>query len=83
MARLGLNSQMVAEMIDVHIYQSVRDFEGSISAEHCIGQLKSQFLSMVKSDLEMSLFRSIKRTFDPNNTLNPGKLLTMKAIESI
>ncbi len=48
---------------------------GTISAEHGIGRLKRDLMRQVKSPIELDLMRALKRTFDPNNILNPGKLL--------
>ncbi len=56
------------------IYQTVADFEGSISAEHGVGLLKKEFLHFSRSEAEVNLQRSIKKTFDPDNILNPGKI---------
>ncbi|MGH6838745.1 MAG: FAD-binding oxidoreductase [Methylocella sp.] len=48
---------------------------GSISAEHGIGQLKRDLLPKVKDKVAMEVMRAIKQTLDPKNILNPGKLL--------
>jgi FAD/FMN-containing dehydrogenase len=53
----------------------VLDLGGSISAEHGIGRLKRDLLRHAKQPLELELMRKIKRAFDPNGILNPGKLL--------
>jgi len=61
------------------IYECVHDqvtrFSGSISAEHGIGQLKRDENARYKSAVEMNLMRAIKRTLDPLNIMNPGKVL--------
>ena len=61
------------------IYECVHDqvtrFSGSISAEHGIGQLKRDENARYKSGVEMNLMRAIKRTLDPLNIMNPGKVL--------
>ncbi len=49
--------------------------EGSISAEHGIGVLKRDLLPGLKDPVAMEIMRALKRTLDPNNTLNPGKVL--------
>ncbi len=49
--------------------------KGSISAEHGIGQLKRDLLPKVKDKVAMEVMRAIKQTLDPNNILNPGKVL--------
>lgn len=48
---------------------------GSVSAEHGIGQAKRDQLSKSKGPVEMEMMRSLKKLFDPNNILNPGKVL--------
>ena len=47
---------------------------GSISAEHGIGLLKRPWLGSTRSAAEIELMRGIRRVFDPEGTLNPGKL---------
>lgn len=49
---------------------------GSISAEHGLGRLKRDEVLRYKSDVEMDLMRSIKRTLDPKNIMNPGKVVS-------
>lgn len=48
---------------------------GSISAEHGVGQLRRDEVRHYKSAVEFDLMMSIKRTLDPNHIMNPGKLL--------
>ncbi len=48
---------------------------GSISAEHGIGVLKRKLLPGVKDPVALDLMRALKRTLDPKNILNPGKVL--------
>jgi FAD/FMN-containing dehydrogenase len=48
---------------------------GSISAEHGIGVMKRDLLPGVKDPVALNLMRTLKRTLDPNNILNPGKVL--------
>lgn len=57
------------------VHGIVHEFNGSISAEHGIGRLKRDLLREVKSPLELDLMHRIKSAFDPNNTLNPGRVL--------
>ena len=56
------------------IYQKVADFDGSISAEHGIGLLKKEALHYSRSDAEVNLMRAVKKQFDPDNVMNPGKV---------
>jgi len=57
------------------VHDVVRDFGGSFSAEHGIGVMKRADLKRYKSPVEIDLMRALKRTLDPKNILNPGKLV--------
>lgn len=57
------------------VHSLVADMNGSISAEHGIGQLKRGALQEFKSDLELRMMRGIKQALDPHGILNPGKVL--------
>jgi FAD/FMN-containing dehydrogenase len=47
---------------------------GSISAEHGIGLVKRAYLESTRSAAEIALMRGVRKVFDPNGILNPGKL---------
>ena len=49
---------------------------GSISAEHGIGKLKKDQLAEFRPDVEIDMMRRIKRALDPNNIMNPGKVVS-------
>jgi FAD/FMN-containing dehydrogenase len=57
------------------VYQVVAELEGSISAEHGLGQLKREEITHYKSAIEIELMRSIKHTLDPQGLMNPGKVV--------
>jgi FAD/FMN-containing dehydrogenase len=57
------------------VHDLVTEKQGSISAEHGVGQLRRDELRHYKSPLEMELMLRIKQAFDPNLIMNPGKLL--------
>ncbi len=59
---------------DEVLFELVRRHGGSISAEHGIGLLKKPFLRFSRAPAELVAFRNIKRAFDPNLRLNPGKI---------
>jgi FAD/FMN-containing dehydrogenase len=59
------------------VHDSVATFNGSISAEHGIGQLKVNELPRYKSELELKLMRQIKQALDPKGMLNPGKVVSV------
>ncbi len=63
------------ENINTIVYDSVARFDGSISAEHGIGSLKLDKLEQHKSPVAMGMMRAIKTALDPNNLLNPGRVL--------
>ncbi|MBX8621360.1 FAD-binding oxidoreductase [Pseudomonas glycinae] len=57
------------------VHDSAHAHGGSISAEHGIGQRKRDMLTRYKSPVELDLMRRIKQALDPNNLLNPGKVI--------
>lgn len=63
------------EAINRIVHDQVQFFHGSISAEHGIGALKKEELRRAKSAVELSIMNSIKRSLDPDNLMNPGKIL--------
>ena len=63
------------ETVKRAIHDLVREFEGTISAEHGIGRLKVGELERYATPVELELMRTVKHAFDPNGILNPGKVL--------
>ncbi|MBV9419582.1 MAG: hydroxyacid dehydrogenase, partial [Alphaproteobacteria bacterium] len=59
------------------VHDIVHEFGGSISAEHGIGVQKRDQLPLYKSAAELDVMRALKRTLDPNNILNPGKVIAV------
>ena len=64
----------LTDQLEKEVYQLVKSFGGSISAEHGIGILKKEDLPYRRSALELDLMRKIKSIFDPAGILNPGKV---------
>ncbi len=56
------------------LHEDAKTRGGIISGEHGIGIAKKEYLSLTASIKEIELMRQIKRSFDPNNILNPGKV---------
>ena len=56
------------------LFAGVVALEGSISGEHGIGFAKARFLPLELSDDEIALMKRVKRAFDPQGILNPGKM---------
>ncbi|WP_310494448.1 FAD-binding oxidoreductase [Dechloromonas sp.] len=71
------NADFLASEPEVHrlVHDTVHALNGSISAEHGIGQLKREEILRYKSPVEMALMRSLKQALDPRGLMNPGKLL--------
>jgi FAD/FMN-containing dehydrogenase len=63
------------EDISAAVFKVVLRHGGSISAEHGIGVMKREALHSVKDPVALDLMRALKRTLDPRNILNPGKVL--------
>lgn len=56
-------------------YREARSLGGTISGEHGIGAKRKEYLPEVLGEAEIALMRSLKKVFDPNGILNPGKIL--------
>jgi FAD/FMN-containing dehydrogenase len=57
------------------VYRIATGLDGSFSAEHGVGQLKTSELEKFKSPEEIALFRTVKASLDPQHRFNPGKML--------
>jgi FAD/FMN-containing dehydrogenase len=68
-----LNKQ--EQTINALVYESVDRFNGSISAEHGVGSLKVEKLEHHKSPVALGLMRAIKQALDPQNRMNPGRVI--------
>jgi len=56
------------------VYALVKEYGGSVSAEHGVGLLKKPFLRFTREPQEIAYMQAIKKVFDPNSVLNPGKI---------
>lgn len=56
------------------VFEIVQRYAGSVSAEHGVGLLKKDYLHFGRSAAEIALMKQIKRAFDPNHVMNPGKI---------
>ena len=65
------------ERINVLVYDQVTKFDGSISAEHGVGSLKVDKLPGYKPAVALDLMRSLKKALDPQNILNPGRVVAL------
>lgn len=62
------------ERVTHKLGELLREFGGSVSAEHGIGLLKRPYLHYTRAPEEIELMRQMKRVFDPAGIMNPGKL---------
>jgi FAD/FMN-containing dehydrogenase len=63
------------DAISAAVYDLVVAYGGSISAEHGIGRIKLHELEQYSSKIELDTMRSLKRALDPQNIMNPGKVI--------
>lgn len=62
-------------IIEDIVYDIIRSFKGSVSAEHGIGLHKKPWLHYSRSEAELQVLKTLKAALDPHNILNPGKVL--------
>jgi len=63
--------------VNAVVYQQVQAFNGSISAEHGVGSLKRDTLAQFKSPVALQMMRAIKQALDPQNLMNPGRVVQL------
>ena len=56
----------------------MKKYEGAISAEHGVGLLKKPYLDYSLSPEELNIMKDLKKVFDPENILNPGKIFDLE-----
>jgi len=64
------------EAVNRIVYDTVYGLNGTLAAEHGIGQLKAHWLKRYKDPLALELMHGFKTLLDPENLMNPGKWLT-------
>lgn len=64
-------------LVNEWVFEAVQRHQGSVSAEHGIGLMKKKYLGYSRSPEEIAYLKAIKTAFDPNNVMNPGKLLDL------
>ncbi len=60
--------------VNAALFQIIDELGGSVSAEHGVGLVKKDYLSHTRSEPEIQLMRAVKRMFDPDGIMNPGKV---------
>jgi len=63
------------KVVNTHVFETVAKYNGSVSAEHGVGMTKKPYVSYTRSEVEIAYMKAVKQVFDPNNVMNPGKLL--------
>lgn len=63
------------EKVEPFVYEYTAKLKGSVSAEHGIGFRKPKYVHYSKSEAAISLMKDIKKIMDPNEILNPYKVL--------
>ena len=64
------------DRVNTLVFDQVAKFNGSISAEHGVGELKVGKLPLYKDPAALAMMRAVKQALDPQNILNPGRVLT-------
>lgn len=73
---MKLNSSKEIEIIkqtNEEIFSLIQKYEGSISAEHNDGLVRTPYLHYMFSEKMLEIFKEVKKVFDPNNFFNPNK----------
>jgi len=70
------HDQEFAELKDL-VHKLTGEYSGSVSAEHGIGKLKTQYLSLSRTEEEIALMKLLKQSLDPHNILNPDRVISV------
>lgn len=62
------------KLAKAEIYDLTAKLDGILSGEHGVGSLKREHINKVVNSVALDYMRQIKKTFDPNNILNPYKI---------
>jgi len=65
------------EQVNKWVFDIVQRYEGSVSAEHGVGLVKKDYLTYSRSSAEIEYLKGIKKVFDPNGVMNPGKIFDL------
>jgi FAD/FMN-containing dehydrogenase len=64
--------------VSENVFALVKEYGGSVSAEHGVGLLKKPFLGYAREPQEIVYMQAIKKVFDPKGVLNPGKIFEIE-----
>lgn len=73
----GTRESFPKDAVDSLVYELVRQYQGSVSAEHGIGVRKKMWLGHTRQPAEIELMKTIKRALDPKAILNPGRVVDL------
>lgn len=62
------------QIVNKYVFDTVKKYNGSISAEHGVGMTKKPYLNYTRPEEEIAYLREIKKVFDPNGIMNKGKI---------
>lgn len=68
-------NQEIYKLVEPFVFEYTSSHNGSISAEHGIGFHKAKYLKYSKSEEGIQLMKELKELMDPDNILNPYKVL--------
>jgi FAD/FMN-containing dehydrogenase len=63
--------------VNTLVFETVQKYNGSVSAEHGVGMTKKPYMHYTRSPVEIAYMQAVKQVFDPNNVMNPGKLIDL------
>ena len=63
------------DKVNTLVFDQVKRYDGSISAEHGVGELKADKLPLYKDPTALAMMRAVKQALDPQNLMNPGRVL--------
>lgn len=63
--------------VNVQVFETVKKYNGSISAEHGVGMTKKDYLDYTRDPVEIGYLRELKKVFDPKGIMNPGKIFDL------
>ena len=72
----GYDPEQVRRMEEASadLFKLAIDLDGTLTGEHGIGLAKAPYMTLEHDQAAMDVMRHIKKMFDPNNILNPGKM---------
>lgn len=65
------------KLVNTKVFETVQKYNGSISAEHGVGMTKKDYLQYTRDPVEIGYLRELKKVFDPNGIMNPGKIFDL------